>query len=79
MFFVAEEARRIMARLGVRQFEDLVGRVDLLEADEAIERWKERGLDLSALLQRARRSRRAWPSDACARRSRRSATRSTGS
>ena len=51
MFFVAEEARRIMARLGVRRFEDLVGRVDLLEADEAIERWKERGIDLSALLQ----------------------------
>ncbi len=50
MFFVAEEARRIMARLGVRRFDDLVGRVDLLEADEAIERWKERGLDLSALL-----------------------------
>ena len=50
MFFVAEEARRIMARLGVRRFEDLVGRVDLLEADEAIERWKARGLDLSALL-----------------------------
>ena len=50
MFFVAEEARRIMARLGVRRFEDLVGRVDLLEADDAIERWKERGLDLSALL-----------------------------
>ncbi len=50
MFFVAEEARRIMARLGVRRFEDLVGRVDLLEADVAIERWKERGLDLSALL-----------------------------
>jgi glutamate synthase (NADPH/NADH) large chain/glutamate synthase (ferredoxin) len=51
MFYVAEEARRIMARLGVRKFEDLVGRVDLLEADQAIERWKERGLDLSALLQ----------------------------
>ena len=50
MFFVAEEARRIMARLGVRRFEELVGRVDLLEPDEAIERWKARGLDLSALL-----------------------------
>ena len=50
MFFVAEEARRIMARLGVRRFEDLVGRVDLLEADDAIEHWKARGLDLSALL-----------------------------
>jgi glutamate synthase domain-containing protein 2/glutamate synthase domain-containing protein 1/glutamate synthase domain-containing protein 3 len=51
MFYVAEEARAIMARLGVRRFEDLVGRVDLLEADEAIERWKSRGIDLSALLQ----------------------------
>ncbi|MDX6440120.1 MAG: glutamate synthase large chain [Gaiellaceae bacterium] len=51
MFFVAEEARRIMAKLGIRRFEDLVGRVDLLEADDAIERWRERGLDFSALLQ----------------------------
>jgi glutamate synthase (NADPH/NADH) large chain/glutamate synthase (ferredoxin) len=51
LFFVAEEARRIMARLGVRRFEELVGRVDLLEADEAIDRWRERGLDLSALLE----------------------------
>jgi glutamate synthase domain-containing protein 3 len=50
MFYVAEEARRIMARLGVRRFADLVGRVDLLEPDEAIERWKARGVDLSALL-----------------------------
>src|ERR687898_1656801 len=50
MFFVAEEARRIMAGLGVSPFEDLVGRVDLLEADEAIEHWKARGIDLSALL-----------------------------
>jgi len=50
MFYIAEEARRIMAQLGVRRFEDLVGRGDLLEADVAIERWKERGLDLSALL-----------------------------
>ena len=35
-FYVAEEARRIMARLGIARFEDLVGRVDLLEADR---RW----------------------------------------
>jgi glutamate synthase domain-containing protein 3 len=50
LFYVAEEARQIMARLGVRRYEDLVGRVDLLEADEAIEQWQERGIDLSALL-----------------------------
>ena len=37
-FFVAEEARRLMARLGVARFEDLVGRVDLLDADEAVVR-----------------------------------------
>jgi glutamate synthase (NADPH/NADH) large chain/glutamate synthase (ferredoxin) len=50
LFFVAEEARRIMARLGIARFEDLVGRVDLLEADEAVGTWRERGVDLSAVL-----------------------------
>jgi glutamate synthase (NADPH/NADH) large chain/glutamate synthase (ferredoxin) len=49
-FFVAEEAREIMRRLGIRRFEDLVGRVDLLEADEAISRWRERGVDLQHVL-----------------------------
>ncbi len=49
-FFVAEEVRQIMARLGVARFEDLVGRVDLLEASSAIEHWKGRGVDLSNLL-----------------------------
>ena len=49
-FFVAEETRRIMARLGMRRFDDLVGRVDLLEADDAIDHWKARGVDLSNVL-----------------------------
>jgi glutamate synthase (NADPH/NADH) large chain/glutamate synthase (ferredoxin) len=49
-FFVAEEAREIMRRLGVRRFEDLVGRVDLLEPNEAIARWRERGVDLTHVL-----------------------------
>src|SRR3954453_1697721 len=52
LFYVAEEARAIMAKLGVRRYEDLVGRVDLLEADEAIAQWQERGIDLTALLAR---------------------------
>ncbi|HVM58046.1 MAG TPA: glutamate synthase large subunit [Gaiellaceae bacterium] len=52
-FFVAEEARQIMARLGVARFEDLVGRVDLLDGDDAIAEWRERGVDLSRLLARA--------------------------
>ena len=51
LFFVAEEARQLMARLGVSRFADLVGRVDLLEPDDAIEHWQTRGIDLSALLQ----------------------------
>ncbi|HEY2636351.1 MAG TPA: glutamate synthase-related protein, partial [Solirubrobacteraceae bacterium] len=50
LFFVAEEVREIMARLGVRRFEDLIGRSDLLEADEAIDHWKARGVDLSSIL-----------------------------
>src|SRR5688572_11915477 len=49
-FYVAEEARRIMARLGIAKFEDLIGRVDLLEADAAIEHWRTRGIDLSNVL-----------------------------
>jgi glutamate synthase domain-containing protein 2/glutamate synthase domain-containing protein 1/glutamate synthase domain-containing protein 3 len=49
-FHVAEEAREIMRRLGVRRFEDLIGRVDLLRADEAIEHWKARGVDLTHVL-----------------------------
>jgi glutamate synthase (NADPH/NADH) large chain/glutamate synthase (ferredoxin) len=49
-FFVAEEARELMRRLGIRRYEDLVGRVDLLEADDAIEHWKARGVDLEHML-----------------------------
>jgi glutamate synthase domain-containing protein 3 len=49
-FFVAEEVRRLMAQLGIARFEDLVGRVDLLEVDEAVAHWRSRGVDLSAVL-----------------------------
>src|SRR4029453_13389190 len=42
--------RQIMRRLGIRTYEDLVGRVDLLEADAAIEHWKGRGVDLTQVL-----------------------------
>ena len=50
LFFVAEEARALMARLGVRRYEDLVGRTELLESAPAVEHWKARGIDLSLLL-----------------------------
>ncbi|HOB97003.1 MAG TPA: glutamate synthase-related protein, partial [Aquabacterium sp.] len=46
-FFVAEEARQIMAQLGIRKFDDLIGRADLLDTKKAITHWKARGLDFS--------------------------------
>jgi glutamate synthase (NADPH/NADH) large chain len=51
-FMVAEEAREIMARLGVRRYVDLIGNVDLLRTDPAIDHPKARYLDLSAILAR---------------------------
>jgi glutamate synthase (NADPH/NADH) large chain len=46
-FFVAEEARQIMAQLGIRKFDDLIGRSDLLDTRKGIAHWKARGLDFS--------------------------------
>ncbi len=48
-FFVAEEVRQIMAQLGIARFEDLVGRVDLLDTRKGIEHWKAKGLDFARL------------------------------
>jgi glutamate synthase (NADPH/NADH) large chain len=44
-FFVAEEARQIMAQLGIRTFDELIGRTDLLDTRKGIAHWKARGLD----------------------------------
>ncbi|HTR58944.1 MAG TPA: glutamate synthase large subunit [Casimicrobiaceae bacterium] len=46
-FFVAEEVREIMAKLGIRKFEELIGRSDLLDMRTGIDHWKARGLDFS--------------------------------
>jgi glutamate synthase (NADPH/NADH) large chain len=46
-FFIAEEARQIMAQLGIRRFDDLIGRTDLLDTRKGIAHWKARGLDFS--------------------------------
>ena len=78
-FFVAEEARQLMAQLGIARFEDLVGRVDLLDGDEAVSEWRERGVDLSRILQQAPRRRPTRRCGGRARRRRASTTRSTGS
>jgi glutamate synthase domain-containing protein 3 len=46
-FFVAEEARQIMAQLGIRSFNELIGRADLLDTKKGIAHWKAKGLDFS--------------------------------
>jgi glutamate synthase (ferredoxin) len=50
MRFIAEDVRQLMAELGIRRFDDLIGRTDLLEMAPAIDHWKAQGLDLSAIL-----------------------------
>jgi glutamate synthase (ferredoxin) len=50
MMFIAEELREIMAQLGVRTVDEMVGRVDLLETAGAINHWKANGVDLSQIL-----------------------------
>jgi glutamate synthase (NADPH/NADH) large chain/glutamate synthase (ferredoxin) len=49
-FFVAEELRQIMAKLGFRTVNEMVGRVDKLKVQKALDHWKAKGLDLSLLL-----------------------------
>ena len=48
-FFVAEEVRQIMAQLGVRTYDELIGRVDLLDKSKAITHWKAKGLDFAKI------------------------------
>jgi len=48
--FIAREVREIMAELGIRKFDDLIGRVDLIEASYATEHWKAHGVDVSRIL-----------------------------
>ena len=46
-FFIAEEVREIMAQLGIRTFDELIGRVDLLDTRKGVDHWKAQGLDFS--------------------------------
>ncbi|MBX3305336.1 MAG: glutamate synthase large subunit [Nitrospira sp.] len=50
LFFVAEEARQLMAKLGFRTINEMVGRVDKLKITNAVDHWKAKGLDLTPLL-----------------------------
>jgi glutamate synthase (NADPH/NADH) large chain len=49
-FFLAEQVREYMAQLGFRKLDDMVGRVDMLDAQPAVDHWKARGLDFSMIL-----------------------------
>src|SRR5688572_23633166 len=48
-FFVAEEARELMARLGVRKINELIGRTEFLDMQKGVEHWKAKGLDFSRI------------------------------
>ncbi len=50
LFMVAEEARQIMADMGFRTIDEMIGRADAFETYDAIEHWKSDGLDLSPIL-----------------------------
>jgi glutamate synthase (ferredoxin) len=50
--YVVEELREIMAQLGFRTVEEMVGRADMLDTRKAVDHWKAKGLDLSPLLHR---------------------------
>jgi glutamate synthase (NADPH/NADH) large chain len=53
LFMVAEEARRLMAKLGFRTIDEMVGRSDVLHTEDAIKHWKSDGLDLTPVLRPA--------------------------
>jgi glutamate synthase (NADPH) large chain len=48
-FFVAEEVRELMAEMGIRKFDELVGRADLLDTRKGVDHWKLKGLDFSKI------------------------------
>jgi glutamate synthase (ferredoxin) len=50
MKFIAQDVREIMAELGFRTLNDMVGRTDVLEAKQAVEHWKAKNIDLSKIL-----------------------------
>src|SRR5690606_713875 len=51
-FFIAEEVRELMAEMGFRTFDEMIGRTDLLDMRRAIDHWKADGIDLSKLVYR---------------------------
>ena len=60
-FFVAEELREIMAEIGLRKVDDMIGRTDLLEFAPSMKHWKANGLDFSAILHRPKVAKSVHP------------------
>ncbi len=54
-FLLAEEVRQHMAEMGFRTFNEMIGRVEMLDVSEAIKHWKAQGLDLSPILMPAQK------------------------
>jgi glutamate synthase domain-containing protein 2/glutamate synthase domain-containing protein 1/glutamate synthase domain-containing protein 3 len=50
LLFVAQEARELMAELGFRKLDDMIGQVQCLDVDQAVSHWKRKGLDFSEIL-----------------------------
>jgi glutamate synthase (NADPH/NADH) large chain len=50
LFFIAEEVRELMAQLGYRSFNDMIGAVEKLDMRKAVDHWKARGIDLGRIL-----------------------------
>jgi glutamate synthase (NADPH) large chain len=50
LFYVAEDLRLIMAQLGFRKLDEMIGRVDCLVQRESVDHWKAKGIDLSSVL-----------------------------
>ena len=48
-FFIAEEVRVLMSKLGFKKFDDMIGQIDVLDRKKAINHWKAKGLDFSNL------------------------------
>ena len=78
-FFVAEELREIMAQLGFRTLNEMIGRVDRLDMRRALDHWKAGGVDLSKLLYVSAGQARAWRSGTASARTTGSTRRSTTS
>ena len=66
-FYVAEQMRQYMAEMGFRTVDKMVGRVDMLDTQPAVDHWKARGIDLSAILYNSGCP-AAWRGGACRRR-----------